>query len=101
MGQDIRLVEVSADLKDLVPGFLYNRRDEIFKSRSLVEQSDFVALKRLGHAFKGACMAFGFTKATQMATALEMAAAESDRAAAEVQIGALENFFSDPQIRYV
>ncbi len=80
-------VHIDADLEDLVPGFLANRRADVIRLRGYIEAGDFDAARRLGHDLKGVGEPYGFKVLSRVGQRIERAAearevAELERAAA-------------------
>ena len=68
------VVQVDADLEDLIPGYLQNRRQDVDSILQAVEKQDFEAIRVLGHTMKGTGGGYGFDAITEMGRALEEAA---------------------------
>lgn len=68
------VVYVDEMLKDLIPGFLENRRKELLELEGLVAQSNFDELSRFGHKLKGTALNYGFQRLGEIAASLEQAA---------------------------
>ena len=75
------VVQVDPDLKDLIPGFLRNRHDDVVTLRAALERSDWETLRRLGHRLRGSGGGYGFDPITDMGESLEAAAKRQDPAA--------------------
>lgn len=71
-------VVVDADLRDLIPGFLDNKRTEISEIDSLLDRKDFDGVRRIGHKLKGSFTVYGFTEAGRMGADMESAAEGRD-----------------------
>ncbi len=69
-------VAIDPDLKDLIPGFLANRRRDVESLRSLLLQRDYVAIRLIGHSMKGAGGGYGFDPITDYGDRIEKAALE-------------------------
>ena len=72
------IVTVDADLEDLIPGFMDNRRKDVDKLREMIATSAFEELKLLGHSIKGVGGGYGFDAITDMGAAIEVAAESQD-----------------------
>ncbi len=53
MSDEKIIVQVDPDLEELIPGFLENRKLDIEKLRSALNEKDFVNLGLIGHSIKG------------------------------------------------
>jgi hypothetical protein len=51
--QDKIIVHGDPDLRELIPGFLENRRKDLAALSAAVERGDFPAIQALGHRIKG------------------------------------------------
>ncbi len=60
------VVQVDADLEDLIPGYLQNRRQEVDSILQALENQDFEAIRVLGHTMKGTGGGYGFDAITEM-----------------------------------
>jgi len=47
------VVHVDADLDDLIPGYLQNRREDVKAVWQALENQDFETIRVLGHTMKG------------------------------------------------
>ena len=72
------LVRVDADLAELIPGFLANRRKDIQVLSDAVQENDFETIRVLGHQMKGVGGGYGFDALSHMGAALEGAAKTRD-----------------------
>jgi HPt (histidine-containing phosphotransfer) domain-containing protein len=64
-------VEVSGELRDLIPRFIANRRTEVGQLRAAVGRGDLEAARRIGHAMKGVGGGYGFDEITRLGTEIE------------------------------
>lgn len=72
-------VRVDADIRNLVPHFLENRRKDLEFIRGAVDSGDFDAVRTLGHNLKGVARGYGFDDLTELGLQLQEAASASDR----------------------
>ncbi len=78
-GLDRRFVaHVDSDLKELIPGFLENRRQDARALVESVEQKDFEIIRVLGHDMKGSGGGYGFDAITDIGRSLEQAAKDEN-----------------------
>jgi HPt (histidine-containing phosphotransfer) domain-containing protein len=68
-------VRVAGELRDLIPRFMANRRNEIARLRLAVAQGDFGEARRIGHILKGAGGGYGFDEITRIGADIERHAA--------------------------
>ncbi len=67
------IVEVDADLSDLIPGFLARKRDEANAIIDAIKRDDYALLSRLAHRIKGEGGSYGFDKMSEIGRTLEVA----------------------------
>lgn len=67
-------VSIDPDLRDLIPGFLENRKRDVHTLLSAIERNDFETIRMLGHRMKGDGGGYGFQTITELGAALEAAA---------------------------
>jgi len=72
------IVHVDPDLKELVPGFLKNRRKDVKSLVAAVERSDYETIEALGHTMKGDGGGYGFHAITDIGGSLEKAAIDEN-----------------------
>jgi HPt (histidine-containing phosphotransfer) domain-containing protein len=72
------IVNINPDLKDLVPGFLENRRKDAATLARAVQTGDTRVVRLLGHRMKGDGGGYGFEEISQIGEALEDAARRED-----------------------
>jgi HPt (histidine-containing phosphotransfer) domain-containing protein len=65
-------------LEEFVPEFIENRTAEIEHLSACLAKSDFVAISKLAHTWKGFSRPFGFVLLESLAKDLELAAKNSD-----------------------
>jgi HPt (histidine-containing phosphotransfer) domain-containing protein len=67
-------VQVSDELRDLIPRFLANRRLEVRQLGDAIARRDLEAARRIGHVLKGVGGGYGFDEITRLGTAIEKCA---------------------------
>jgi CheY-like chemotaxis protein len=87
-------IAIPEGLEALVPGYLEARKREVPEMLALLAATDFERLRRLGHNLKGTGESYGFAALTKFGAALEDAARNSNRAAAEVQVAKIGEYCS-------
>ncbi len=60
VSNDEIVVKIDPDLKDLIPGYLQNRRNDIVNIKAALETKDFEFIQRQGHSMKGPGAGYGF-----------------------------------------
>lgn len=71
-------VHVNAMLKELIPGFLERRRQEVADMAAQLSAADWEALRIAGHSLKGTAGGYGFAELSEIGRAIEEAARASD-----------------------
>lgn len=94
-------VEIDADLQDLVPQFVENRKKDIESLQSLVAKKDLEAIALLTHKIKGAAAGYGFNELSEIAAQMEKASKNNDNASLDGLIKKMESHFSNIEIHYV
>jgi HPt (histidine-containing phosphotransfer) domain-containing protein len=69
---------VNADLEDLIPEYLENKREEADIIRQALNAEDYETIGVLGHNMKGSGGGYGFDMITDIGSAIESAAKEKD-----------------------
>jgi len=77
-GKDRILVRTDVLFKDLVPGFLNNRRKDVILIHEALETGNFEAIRILGHRLAGDGGSYGFDTISEIGAALEQAATNKD-----------------------
>ncbi len=72
------IVRVDAEIADLIPGFLENRRKDVETLQHALAQGDYETMRTLGHSMKGAGGSYGFDAITDIGSSLEQAAKEGN-----------------------
>jgi len=60
VSKDKIVVKIDHDLKDLIPRYLQNRRNDIVNIKVALETKDFEFIQRQGHSMKGPGAGYGF-----------------------------------------
>lgn len=94
------VVVVDADLEDLIPVFLENRKEDIRTIRTLLTNGDLGEISRLGHNMKGSGAGYGFEKITEIGKDIEIACKDGNRAQVEQLNNDLESYLSEIKIIY-
>lgn len=95
------VVKIDADLRDLVPGYLENRLNDISAFRDYLAKDDYYSLRRLAHRMKGSGGGYGFDEITAIGAAMEQAAMQESQEEIQRQIKLLEDFLDRVDVQYV
>jgi HPt (histidine-containing phosphotransfer) domain-containing protein len=94
-------VRVDETLRDLVPHYLANRRNDVERLREALSREDFEAIRILGHSMAGSGGGYGFPTLTRIGRMLEKAGKERDRASVESQLQELSNYLRRVVVEFV
>jgi len=92
------IVEVDADLSDLIPGFLTHKRTDIAAIFEAVARRDYAEIKRIAHRIKGEGGSYGFDSMTEIGRSLEQAATMRDDGAVTALARQLLNYMDRLEI---
>jgi len=95
------VVEVDAELADLIPQYLSNRWSDLAFARQLLANGDFHLLSRMAHRVRGSAASYGFGRLGEIANALEEAADREDANAVATQLDAYDAFLRSVRIDYI
>ncbi len=73
ISKDKIVVKIDSDLKELIPGYLQNRRNGIANIRAALETKDFELIQRQGHSMKGSGAGYGFVPVSTLGASIEEA----------------------------
>lgn len=99
-GEEPVIVHVNSMLKEIVPGFVERRRQEVADMGQLLAQGDWEGLRIAGHSLKGSAGAYGFQALTEIGLALEEAAKSADSARVQQELGRYGDYLARVQIVY-
>jgi HPt (histidine-containing phosphotransfer) domain-containing protein len=100
--QDVTpVVEIEAELADLIPQYLSNRRADLHAAQDMLAEGDFRAIARLAHRIRGSAASYGFGQLGDIVGRLEMAADQADAAAIDAQLAAYADFLRGVRIHVV
>ncbi len=85
-------------LRDLLPGYLARRREELATLHDALEREDFEKLRTIGHNLHGSGGAYGLMKVSQFGKELEVAATASDSDAIRATIKKMQAFLKEISI---
>lgn len=94
------IVTIDADLEDLIPDYLENRRQDCQAVLRGLEKGDYEGIRVLGHTMKGTGGGYGFDAITEMGKALEEAAKQQDTEATRLVVSQLEHYLQAIEIVY-
>ena len=94
------IVHIDPGLKDIVPGFLENRRRDVQTLETALRQNNLAQVHIIGHRMKGDGGGYGFDAISMLGAALEQAAARADRDAIRRHTAELIDFLARVTVVY-
>jgi len=91
---------VDASIRDLVPGFLRNKRADILGAVAALELGDFDRPRQVGHQLKGEGGAYCFSMISEIGGKLEDAALAGNESAALECARQLIDYLDTVQVRF-
>ena len=91
---------VDTDLRELIPGFLDDRRNDTTTMSGAVEEGDFETVRVLGHELKGSGGGYGFDAITDIGQSLELAAKDQDKTEIWKLVQELANYLERVEVVY-
>lgn len=85
-------------LRELLPGYLARRKEEITTLEAALQEKDFSALRVIGHNLFGSGGAYGLPKVSEFGRRLELAAKEGDEDEIKATIEQMRQFLSNCEI---
>lgn len=95
------VVEVDEDLKDLIPQFLENRKNDLEALNNLISKQDLTAIAQLAHKIKGAAGGYGFSELSQYAARIESFAKSNQIDSIKDLYPEVKEHFTNVEIEYV
>jgi len=93
-------VNIDPGLEDIVPGFLANRRRDVQKLETALQQNNLAQIRTIGHRMKGDGGGYGFEAISMIGAALEQAAARNDLDAIRRHTAELIDFLARVTVVY-
>ena len=95
------IVEVDRDLEDLMPLFWSSREQDLQGLAKGIDESDFNALRSIGHDMKGTGSSFGFHSVSEIGDLIEVAALANDLPTIQAQFATFKDYMSRIEISFV
>ena len=93
-------VSIDSELKELIPGFLRGREEDIHTLNQSLETSDYATIQSIGHTMKGNGAGYGFDKISEIGRQLEIAAKKKEDTAISEHTDALRVYLREIDIIY-
>ena len=94
------VVRVDADLAELVPGFLENRRTDLEAIASALARADYENVRILGHNMRGSGAGYGFNRITELGGSLEQAAVRCESEEIRARAAELSRYLDGLRVKY-
>lgn len=95
------IIEVDEDLKDLIPQFLENRKNDLESLNNLIAKQDLTAIAQLAHKIKGAAGGYGFAELSEYAARIESFAKSNQIEPIRTLYSEVKEHFNNVEIEYV
>ena len=96
--EDASIVEIDADLENLIPAFLEAKRQELAALRQHLANGDIEAVRRVSHKLKGAFSLYGFGFLSDACADMERSASAGEQGAVEAKLDAVEKYWPTMEI---
>lgn len=95
-------IEVTIDvfLEDIIPGYMENRRRDIVRILTLLDQKNFEEIRFLGHSMKGSGGGYGFIEISVIGANIEEGSKEEDLGIIKKNVDRLVHFLDHVKIIY-
>ena len=100
MTSDKIKVIVDEDLEDIIDGYIENRKKEVPKLNSFLENSDFDSIQSIGHNLSGNARSYGLLDLEKIGEELENAAKSKDAAIIKNLIDKIDTYLSQIELSY-
>jgi HPt (histidine-containing phosphotransfer) domain-containing protein len=98
--EDRIVVTVDADLEDLIPGFLENRRKDVLSLHEALVSGDIRAIQSIGHNLKGVGGGYGFPEISEIGAQIEACAKQNDASGIRQHLARLEDYLVRVEVVY-
>ena len=96
-----KIIRISSDIEEIVPGFLEGRNKDVQSLRELVDAGDIAEIQTIGHKLKGNSGSYGFDEMGEIGARIEEAAKQNDLDTIVAETNELEKYLSDIEVEYV
>jgi hypothetical protein len=91
---------VDSSLREIVPGYLTNRRTDVIAFRAALENDDFQTIRMTAHKIKGTGGGYGFPVLTELGAAIENAAITRDGESIRKNVAELDRYLEKIEVEY-
>jgi len=89
------VIIVDESIKDLVPGYLKKRGNDVEKMNSALGKNDFSTIESIAHMIKGSGESYGFKKISQISEQIEKSAQENNHEKIKHLLEKFKNYLDD------
>ncbi len=93
-------VVCDADLEDLIPGYLEDRKVECQSVRNLAVDGEFGKVRTIAHGMKGSGGSYGFSRISEIGRDMEIASSEGNLDDILKQVDALDAYLQAVEVSY-
>ncbi|HNW44265.1 MAG TPA: Hpt domain-containing protein [Elusimicrobiales bacterium] len=93
-------VFVDREIRDLVPGYLENRRREVAELFSFHSAGNFKAIRKAGHRLAGSGGGYGFDRLSELGQQLEELSQAGDAAGVAARLADLKEYLENLEVVY-
>jgi len=94
-------VTIDADLKEIIPGYLDNRQQDIRAIKEALIAKDYETIRLIGHTMKGSGASYGFDMISDIGRSIEEAAIAEGKQTIEKKTEALTSFLEQVHVKFV
>jgi HPt (histidine-containing phosphotransfer) domain-containing protein len=95
-----KLFKISAELQEIMPGYLQNRVKDIVTLEAAVAKCDFHTLNTIGHKIKGTAGGYGLDPLSSIGAEIEVAGKTQDLALGQTKVGEMKAFLENLEIEF-
>lgn len=92
------IVRIDPDLKEIIPSFIENRRNDIYTINDAIKKNDYETIRIIGHSMKGAGGGYGFDAISDIGAAIETAAKKKNQKGITEQLNILSSYLKRVKI---
>lgn len=100
MTTDNFIAYVDIDLKEIIPGFLENRQQDVKQLQLATKQNDIKSLGNIAHNLKGIGSSYGFEAITQLGISIGESLQANDMEHINADIERLSHYLANVKIFY-
>lgn len=94
------IIEIDSEIKDIVPGFLENRKKDLTTISVALDSGDYTQIQIIGHKMKGSSGGYGFDGLGAIGSVLEALAKIKDSPGIKKQLLAMEDYLANVEVVY-